>query len=541
MAHLTSDSASRFAFYLVAALTGSAGCRPANPPPLAVVEAQPLKIPMPPPPGDESLFAYLKIRDVQQVLDWFGGSTVRALAATKGLNLSEVQLGKPAALFVWDPDSAQSPQTMPAVALLPVPAQGTLATRMKAMADSIQVETLGEEALVALNSAVAERAQTQKPALQAILDAQDPFDGLLYLHCAAIFDKYMPALRERLQRLEPVLAAAQRQEAANPQTATAMLENLLTSLQRLRAIAVGLKPYAGGFEVSTLVQNRQPELGGPIAAPDLAQFLPSGDLRVIWNSRDIKRFIDFYMHLFGPMLDEKPALRTQISTLAADWLLASRHIDMAMSVQFAAGRGYSSQGLARVEHPAAILAVWKKTILLFHEGPVHDMYQRMGVNLQVLHKPRVRKIKGWAVDRYEYRVTVGPEVTDSSARAIWEKLSGNVYEMAQVGPYLAFASNRSMDELVYSLLAGPSSGRGAPRMRALSMFPPGGHLYMDVNVPGLLAGLKALLPASMAAKVPVLPPQLEPLTAFGYDGGETGYYKLRLPGPLLAALSAAAK
>ena len=61
-----------------------------------------------------------------------------------------------------------------------------------------------------------------------------------------------------------------------------------------------MSTYDGGVEVSTLIQEK-PRAGnstgekGPIAAANLAQFLPPGDLRLVWNSRDIRRYIDFYL------------------------------------------------------------------------------------------------------------------------------------------------------------------------------------------------------------------------------------------------------
>ena len=62
--------------------------------------------------------------------------------------------------------------------------------------------------------------------------------------------------------------------------------------------------------------------GGPLAAPNLAQFLPPGDVNVVWNSRDLQRLVDFYMRLYGPMLDEQPQLRTVSSLLVEPELVA---------------------------------------------------------------------------------------------------------------------------------------------------------------------------------------------------------------------------
>lgn len=513
-------------------------CAPKSPPALKTPQVQPIAVPMPAVPKDASLFGYLKVRNVRKTLELFRGTAVTAVADAKGLSLSELQPGKPAAFFVWDPQGANSPQTLPAAALLPAPAQGYLAERFASLWDSVRIEKVGEGVLAAMNPEVAERAQQGLPGLVEILNAELPFDGVLYIHLAAIFDKYMPILRQGLNGLGPALAASEPQTKGgpSPQATLGMIDGILTGFEALRAVAIGATPYDGGIEASVLLQDRSSHAGGPIAAPDLAQFLPPADVRVVWNSRDIKRTMDYFLRVYGPLLDEGPGLRAQVQALLDEWMQASRRLDSAMAFQFGGERAFRGQGILRADKAANLRQVLHKGLELFNQGPIHDAYKRMGVDLQIAYKPQVRKLKGFGVDRYEYSVKVSSALTDPMARAVWERFSGSSYEVTQMGAYLVYALNGSVDAVVSALYA----GKGQNPMKALAVFPPGGHIYIDLHLQGLFAALKSLLPANLADKIPTLPPQPEPVTCFGYDGGETAYYKLRLPGPLLAALGSAA-
>jgi hypothetical protein len=522
---------------LALSLTFFAGaCAPKNPPAIATVEPKTLTVPMPLPPKDTSMFAYLKIRDLKATIDVFGAPAVMAPLMQRGGDPKEVQAGKPAAFYLWDPGSVTSPAAMPIVALLPVPTDGTLIAGLKTWAATVQlhIEPSGEGTLAAMNAVAADHAKAEAPALQDILTAQLPFEGLLYLNASTILDKYLPVLRQSMRGFEPMLAmaAAQRKDAPNPKSIVGMMEQMLGALENVRAVAVGVKPYDGGIELSTMVQDRQPGQGGPVPAADLASFLPPADIRLAWNSRDLKPTIDFYLRMYGPMLDEKPGLRAQVQGLIDEWMKASRRMESAASFQIGGEKGFRGHGLMRVDNPAGVMAVMRKTLGLFNQGAIHDLYKTMGIDFQIVHKPKVRKLKGWAVDRYEYRLAASPESEPPATRAIWDKLNGTTYEVAQIGPFLVYATNGTIDEVVSALF----TGKGPHPMKSTTVFPPGGGIYLDANIPALIAGIRQLAPPNVADRLPYLPPLPDLVTLYSYDAGETSLYKLRLPGLLLASL-----
>lgn len=521
-----------------------AGCGPKQPPKLPVATVQPIEVPMPapPPPSEAPLFAYLKVRDLTRTLGLFGGPAVLApLAEAQGVQLDEIGAGKPLSLFLWDPDRVDTPFALPLVGLFPVPAQGTLARRLTSMNESLQAEAWGDMTSIGMNGKALDKARSQKDTLLGLSSAQTPFDALLYLHIEAVLQKYAPVLRQGIRAMQPLLAlsAARQPGTPSPASTMAMFEGLVSSLEALRAAAVGVRPYEGGVELSALVQEKQAKAAekGPIAAPNLVQFLPAGDIKLVWNTRDIQRLADFYMRLYGPMLDEQPELRTLVQGLVDEWMKIGRKMETAVSFSIGGDKAFRGYGLMRVDSPAAILGLGRKMVGMLQQGPMHDAYQRLGVDLQLAGKQGVRKVQGWPVDRYEYTTKLTGAAANSPAKGIWDKIGGMSYEVAQIGPYLVYALNAPVDEVVKALFKGPVAG--STGLQALSAYPGGGSFYADIHIPSLLKGFASLMPPEAAGRIPTLPPEAGALQLFGYDAGEVGYYKARIPMTLLLALKTA--
>ena len=522
------------------------GCGPKQPPKLPVATVQPIEVPMPaaPPPSDAPLFAYLKVRDLSRTLGLFGGAAALGpIADAQGINLNEIAAGKPLSLYLWDPDRVDTPFALPVVGLFPVPADGTLARRLTSMNGSLQAEAWGDQTSIGMNSRALEQARAQKDTLLGLANAATPFDALLYLHIDAVLSKYAPVLRQGIRAMQPLLmlSAARQPGSPSPASTMAMFEGLVTSLESLRAAAVGVRPYDGGIELSALVQDKQSKSAekGPIAAPNLVQFLPAGDVKMVWNSRDIGRIVDFYMRLYGPMLDEQPQLRTLVQGLVDDWLKLGRKMETAVSLSIGGDKLFRAYGLMRVDSPAAMLGLGRKMVGMMQQGPMHDMYLRLGLDLQLSGKQGVRKVQGWPVDHYEYKTAVTAAAQNTPAKPVWEKFNGMSYEIAQVGPYIVYALNARVEDVVNVLFKGPTASSAG--LAALAAYPPGGSFYADVNFASLIKGVGTLMPAEAASRLPSLPAEAGPLLLFGYDNGDVGYYKARLPMTLLLALKTASE
>jgi hypothetical protein len=528
------------------------GCTgPKTPPSLPIPEAKPVTLPAPAVPTDAALFGYLHVRDPLALfgkLAQLGGVTPEQLAAQRGIKLGEQLTGAPLVGFLWDPQGA-SLQDVPAVVLAPVPQGGALVTTLQSANPAVRTAMLDQSpGLTALYIGQSGQAHLNSggPGLLALAQAKQPFDITLYVNAAPILAKYGPILHMGIKALAPALGAAAESNPAgfSPQATMSMLEQMVSSLEELKSFSLGASVTNTALELSTLTTQKQGDGGGPIAAPDLAQFVPPGDVRLQWNTRDIKKLIDWYLRMYGGLLAEKPALRAQVDQAIAEWLKAGPKMQTAMSVSYRNGRGLQISGVMRVDDGPAAMAAVRRSAQLFSSGPVHDAYQSMGLDFSVEHQTNVRKIKGNPVDRYTYKFalrdngdkTAKPRA-QQSMQVMIDKLSGLTYEVAQTGPYLVYSIGAPVDALVESLLG----GKGQYPLWAMQTFPAGGSLYAEVDIAGVLDMLRGIIPADTGRPLPILPGANNRVGLWSYDGGAVSYQRLVVPIELIRNVIALAK
>lgn len=516
------------------------GCNsPKSPPSIPVPAVTPVSVPQPAAPKDAELFGYLKLRDPAQLIQMLAGPTAPMMAQAQGIDLAELKAGQPATVFVWDPQGA-SMANMPVAALLPVPAAGTFVKKITSSVPVAQAAAQGDAAtMVALSPGAQQHAAAQTAALVEIAGAKLPFDGVLYLHAAPIMAKYGPVLRNALKTFEPMMAAAALKQPGSPSPAatSAMFEGMISGLEALRSITIGAE-MKDGVDLSVLVEDKTAAgPGGPIAAADLVQFLPPGDVRMQWNVRDLRRMIDSYLKVYGGMLKDNAEVNKAVMPLIDEWAKASPRSDTAITMAFASDKGFRFQGIMKVEDGKRVFELMRKTTGVFSVGAVHDAYKKMGIDLAITGTQNVRKVRGWPVDRYVYKFEAsGPNVLPAQ-KAIYDKFNGATYEVAQIGPYMVYAMNGSLEEVVESLF----SGTGKYPLTATKLYPAGGTLYMDVDVANLVSALRTWVPAGQADKLPVIPAGSGMLTVWSYDGGATSYARIGVPKTLIGAIMAAKK
>ncbi len=521
------------------------GCNPAkSPPSLPVVAATPVRVPTPVMPADASMFGYLRVDNVQGLIRRVGGAQVEQLAAQRGVNLGELQPGAPLVAYLWDPQGATA-QEAPVVIVAPIAAEGGMAGMVKALNPAVHATAIGAtktSTALTLGSAAQERVNSDGEALLTLAQKQAPFELTLFINAMPIMAKYGPMLRTGLAAMGPMLAltAPQNPAAPSPKSTLAMLEQMISTVEELQTLTVGTNVTDSALEVSLVTTNKGGDgSGGPLAVPDLARFVPPGDLKLQWNTRDFKKTLDWYLRVYGGFLEENPALKAQVDALINDWLKAGRGMQTAASLSFRSGQGLTMHGIMRVENGPAALAALRRSVTLFSTGPVHDLYKKLGVDLVITSKPGVRKIKGNPVDRYEYTVKTNPDQQglDPAAKAMLAKFSGLSYEVLHTGPYLVYTMGAPVDAVAEGLFA----GKGAYPMAAMKAFPAGGSLYLELDLAPILEWMKALAPPSAAVKLPTLPVQGSVLSLWSYDSGATSYQKAVIPTQLLQNLTAAVR
>ena len=515
---------------------GFVGCnRAKSPPQVPVVAAKPVDLPTPPLPTDETMFAYLNVRDPIPFIQQLGGTAYLERAVQLGMKLDDFQTGAPLLGFLWDPQGA-SVLEVPAVVLAPLPVDGDMVGFIKKTSPGFRAVAVGgpnqQMTALTVGEAAQDRAKTGSADFLALAKARQPFDLTLHINAAAIMEKYGPMLHVGLQAMGPAIAQAAAQKrsavALSPKSTVAMFEQMLSGLEDLKAITLGANLTQTELSLTSLTRTRSgdPKKGGPVAAPDLAQFVPPGDLKLQWSTRDMKGAIDWYLRLYGGFLEEKPELKKQIDAIVADWLKAGQSMDTAASMSFG-NKGLVFQGIMRMDNSAAAMAAVRRSMQLFAGGPVSDLYKSMGVELTVKTQQGVRKLRGNVVDRYEYSIKVGggDVPVEPAAKAMFDKLSGLSYEVMQAGPYILYSIGAPIETVADPLF----DGQGPYPMNCRKLFPAGGSLYMELDLSAVLRWMRTLVPKEQREQIPSLPARGSVISVWSYDSGAVSYQKVLVP------------
>jgi hypothetical protein len=531
-------------------------CRPPQPPRLPVQPVQSLMLPVPAPPTDPTLVGYIKLRDPAGTLAKLDESMLRSVAP-EGVASLGLRPGEAGAIFLWEPPifGGFGLGTLPLAALLPAPQDSPLVRNLGQLWPAMQVVATGptgQATLAGLNPAALSRARTQSAMIGELLRAPTLFDGYLYLHFEPLVAKYLPTLRASVGALGPLLEQQQRSQSrpGQPQLSgeqmAGMMGAMLDRLAPLKSLTLGVTQLPEALELGVLVEDKPgtASVGGPIAAPDLAQFIPPGALRLQWNVRDFGKWADGYLKLYAPLLVSRPELRTAIDAILAEWRQATRVVNSGQSISFDKAHGLRMVGLMQVDDAAKVMALVGQMAERFSSGPIHEAYLGLGTDIRVERMPATRKIKGWPVERYVYHIRQLKPPPDEASKAILSMLDNVTYEVAQVGPFVLFVMGEpggpggGIDRLAEDLLR----GRARYPLLARGRYPAGGTMYCDVDTAQILEGIRSFLPPEKAAKLPKVPSggtsgQVEPVTMFSYDGGDTSYLRLQVPRKLLSLLT----
>lgn len=501
-----------------------------KPPSLDVVKPAAITVPVPAAPTDKALFGYAKLRDPAELSRRLFGIAGPAMLQQTGFRFEELKPGRTVAVFGWDPGEGPV-MAAPAAAVIPAPADGQLVGKLSQMVPSTKVLPMGDSAVVALNPAGAERAGSQGQALLTTAEAKTPFDVLLYVHLDAVMARYGAQLR---QMLAQVPLGGGRAEPPGMEGATKsgmkILEEAIDRIAAMRSLSIGAQLSDTALELALLTEDKQAgEKGGGLAQPDLAQFVPPGQLRFQWQVRDLQKLADFYLRTYSPMLDSKPQLKQKLSQFVADWTKAGRSQLYAGSMSFGGEKFMQVSALMKTENGKAAMEAVRKGIALFDTPEIKELYKNMGMEVSTVGQQNVRKLHGWPVDSYKYTFKVTkPEL--QQAAGLISKMSGMTYEVVQVGDYLAFTIGGSVDELVNSLM----SGKGVGGLNAMKQFPAGGSFYADVDVVRIAKAAAAV--SGQRVPLPELPPNAQMLTLWAYDAGQTSMYKAAVPRAIIDLL-----
>ncbi len=519
----------------LAPLLLSAGCHgqktPAVPP--IIHAARPLAIPVLPAPADPGVIGYVKVRDPRRLVAEVGQDQVQSLLNAKDLDINLLRPGTPATLVMWGPDGFAFDK-VPLAAFVAL--QKTPPGFLKDKEDGVKV--LEDLTFLPITPTARDHAKAAS-SLLPLCREPGPWDAQLHVVLSAITRNYGTQLHIGLGALQGAMAAQSKKPGApDPQAIGSLLTKMLARIEQMESYSLGLSFLPEEIEVEMVLRDKDGGAGGPIPAPDLAQFMPVEDIRMQWNLHDLAGKMNTYLDWYMPLLaSTTPGLVEPMRALFTD-MGKLGDAQTAVALSFDANVGMRGAGLWLTKDPEAYLAIIRRSIDMFNQQGVKDSYRTLGMELSATRQSQVRKVYGWPVDRFSVHITPTKDARPEQRlmfdkMPILAKLTHLDYEVMRMGSYVLFSFNAPIEALAERLLR----GHGDLPLRAAHNFPAGGTLYVDVNVEGLVGSFKGMLPPDAAAKIPDPKSLAGTVTMFSYDGGAASDYRVRVPRTILTALA----
>jgi len=532
------------------------GCaRPEEPQVPKARAAQALQVPAPQPVNNPNIMAFVRIRDLNQVIgrlsDWvaivnpmISASTVSMQLQAVGIVLSDFRAGESISVFLFDPEGQW--RKPPAAALLPIAyASQTVQTMVRNhWADGIT--SIGQDTIMARDTAALAKAVGLAKPLAELNKAPLSVDFQLFFNTDALMSKYGPVMRRQAEALKNLMApamASQPNPVAFQQMMETELKALLDLLDQTQAISVGLDFPPEAVELSAIARAK-PGSGletvlkrGLVSAPDLSVFLDkNAAFKGQFAVRDMKGLIQLEMKYItlavGPGHDQD---LKQMQADAEEFAKLGPQ-NMAIAMDFSPENKLVYDAVIMTDD-SKLLADLVRTKMMkwMNAGPLHDFYKNMGMDMKVTQDPATRKVHGWEVTRYTMKLTMGPKVP-AEQRAQFEKMFGvmTVVEVCPMGPLYLVSFNRPLDVLADRVF----KPENVPSMDAVRGFPAGAVYYFDVNLAGMMRMMRATMPPEQAGLMPTFPANAPAITGAGYHTDGLAWYRLKIPRGLVTSLAA---
>ncbi|MBL9045301.1 MAG: hypothetical protein JNM83_27075 [Myxococcales bacterium] len=494
-----------------------------KPPTLASSKPEPIAISVPATPEPKDLWGYAKLRDPVSLAGRLLGPMAQPMMLSLGISPTDLKPGSVASMYLWDPED-KPVLAAPSALILPLPTEGERAQELSRVFPESARQAVAGGTLFLLNPASQAKLGTQRDALLKLAATPSPYDLVVYAYLDPILQKHGTTLRTLLAK-----ASAQGQQAAMPGTeesVSKLFGQLVDALTELKSAAVAANLTDKALELSLITEAK---VAGakvePYAVPDLLQFLPPAHLRFQWNTRDMQKFMDFYMRIYAPMFESQPPLKDAMQAVLRDWQKAGQKMSMATSVSVGGDTFLQLSAILKVDDGKAAMAAMRSGFQVLQSPAAKQSWEKLGIAMSSSTTQGIRKLHGWPVDRYEYSYKVQkPEL--AQAQAMFDKLSSVKMEVVQVGPYLVFAMGGSVDQAVSALM----TGKGEFSTEAHKRFPAGAAIYFDLDLARIAQTVEKASGRPLA--IP-LPAGAEIISGASFDGGPSGLQKLYVPKALV--------
>lgn len=495
-------------------------------PPARPVPSPPL-VHLPPPQPDDS--AYLRLRHLPRLTQWLGLSLPFVDVVAQSFRPDE-----PVVLLVQKLVPGGDLSTAPAALWVPAPPSEAL---VQALSGAGAVRTVGEGSHASLEVLRNDPTLTPLPdgrsPLQALAAAASMSDDAeLYLNVAALLAGQEKPLAKLLDQMQ----AQARASTLPPERrlAAAYVGEALTWAETLRSAALALtappRPEIDLLLTQNPTTGATPKPGEALSLPDLAPYLPVGPsggdgVRLEYCTAHLDELLRWVAVGLTPLLDQHPESATELRQLLDALGRAPGRVHLALAGDFGA-KDFGQTGILLGERTAKTGAEQRVTIArvvaLLVSPALQEAWRGLGFQLHVAATHDARKVAGWPVDEYVFRV----DRADKSATPAGVVGQPLRLEVLRVGAYLLYAFHApegTVDRMAAALLA--RKPLSTP-LQARADHPAGARFYADLDLVRLRGALSGVV--SEQQLVPITR-ALPLVTVDGTSEGDTTQLRLRAP------------
>lgn len=521
--------------------TGSRGPQPPAP---EVRQAKPVAIPQVALPGAGKIPVYVRVREplktIERISEWTSvtqptltAKSIEQNIETAGMPIGKFQPGANALVAIWP-----QPTEYNIGGILPL-AEGTELANLGMETEPIAGDGMlfgADSTGVAMKQVKAVRddlVKIQKSPMASDVEVAVDVEGL--------WGVYGPLARMGLPRL--INNMIQMQSMQQKKEIPANIESILTAeataamdlLDQMRDLTLRASFDRDAIELSFVMTPKAKDgattltkflSAEPVVAPELTRYVSRNEIVGQMTMRDINAYMNIVYSYMGTVLKpgEIEELRRQFAGIEK---IGTLHT--AAGYSMSPNVGFHGEYVMMADRPDELMKVIHDKMSIANNGPLHDFYMGLGMDVRVSSQPLERDYKGCAVKKYEMTMAAGPNATDLDRKMMSKMFPGKLpVEIARIGNIVVVTLGEPADGLIDRVLA----PEGRSPSRAVMTFPAGAVFYMDMNIVSYLHNVGDMMPGMPKMNLPASAP---PVIVAGYHQQGQAYYIFQVPREMVTA------
>jgi hypothetical protein len=526
---------------LAGAALGAGGCVK-NPPVYGSTPVATPAVPSLPAEPEAMTLGWLRAHETLRMLERLGVENPAGAAAAAGVDVSVIDPKRPFVVLAGAPQG-EGAEGVPVLAWLPVPAESGLAMFATGVAREGLTPVAGGVAFNVNGTAVP--GSGSRALLDRLVAGPLGADVEAFVQVEAIVKHWRAAIDAGFTALDGLFATPlpNGKPAMQPAMARAYRDWLKKMLDTqgtlLLGFGAGEQDLTAYGVTSGPAASVQPWPATVAAMPDLAGFVPPGDLRLEWRLQPDSPMLQFTLDLYEQLLAGHPAELARMKSAFRTWMGVPMQMAMSMSVD----AEVLYRGVA-VSHSANASEQFKAAAdmgRLMGEPAMKEALSAGGIGTTLKVDEHAREVDGRPVLRIEYTIDSGVDPDIAAANPALARLAkmSIAFEMVQLGEYLVYSLNglpQDLERTAADLLAGE---RRHPSLVARTREPAGGDVYFDLDLPAMLRHVRAFVPEELRGGFPAFEADWPVVTSFGLSTPTRGYYRSTVPRAVLTGMTQA--